>query len=133
MAEVLTNETAEEERVMDSNELNERIRALEDDDQYTVKGIEGTGKCIPYYGWFWRDVDFDGPLNLGWAGRDGFDTPDFVGFMENNKWGYDYINASQEEGTEIRRLLELAVVSPRNETLQTVFDYMQTLKPGGKP
>ncbi len=41
----------------------------------------GPSKSVPYIGWYWREVDFTRPFTLGHCGE-------FVGFMENNKWGY---------------------------------------------
>ena len=119
---------------MKSKALNNKIRELCDSDDYVVKGIETSGKCVPYIGWFWREVDFDSPIYLGiipdidvqelGGARGGF-----VGFMENNKWGYESFKCSDNQTREIKRLLELAVKNPSNETLQVASDYIQSLNP----
>lgn len=42
----------------------------------------GYGKRIPYIGWHWRNTDFIGKdITIG-------DCEDYIGVMENNKWGY---------------------------------------------
>ena len=53
----------------------------------------------------------------------------WVGFMENNKWGYDEFRVKGEHQEHIRYLVEVAVTAPSNENFQELFDYMQTLKP----
>lgn len=117
---------------MNSKTLNKKIREIADDEQpYLVKGLSDSGKCIPYIGWFWREVDFDKPLTLGYTDEKGFDVPHWVGFMENNKWGYPEFACTKEQSAEIKRLLVEAVKNPNNETLQAVFDYIQTLRPTG--
>ncbi len=105
---------------MTSDELNRAIAELCNDEQYKVRGLEDTGKCIPYIGWYWRYVDFDDyPYMFGII------PGEFKGFMENNKWGYDYAIPTEEQSRHIRALLEKAVQNPSNETLQAVFDAIQ--------
>ena len=51
------------------------------------------GKRVPYVGWFWRYVNFvDADFVIG-------DCVDFVGFMENNKWGYRQRRLTPEEAS----------------------------------
>ena len=118
---------------MNSKTLNEKIRGLEDRDEFTVKGLETTGKCIPYIGWYWRDVDFGSPIYLGIIPDDvveiGGSKGGFAGFMENNKWGYEGFECTLPQTQQIEELLIKAVEKTSNETLQAVFDYMQTLRP----
>jgi hypothetical protein len=128
----------------ESTELNDFIHSISDISSMHVKGLEATGKSLPYIGWFWREVDFTEPtIRLG-------DCGDFVGFMENNKWDYPQWRTKEEQTAEIvKRLLamkatvdkaiEAAKVAgikeehivhyPSQEVLQEFFDYMQTLKP----
>ena len=114
---------------MTSDKLNEILAELADaDDLYNVKGLEGTDRCIPYIGWFWRDVNFDADrCTLGDCGQ-------FVGFMEKNKWGYDQFVIEGERWARVKQLLVVAAANPSDETLQAVFDFMQSLRPdaGGK-
>lgn len=116
---------------MDSNELNERIAAICDDDMhYAAFG----GKAIPYIGWFWREVNFDHSSCLFGVIPDDEvlgDKP-LVGFMENNKWGYGYIHCDGEDWVEIKQLLEAAVTDTCRETLQAVNDKIQSLLPERK-
>ncbi len=116
---------------MDSKTLNAKIKELDGDDRFTVKGLEDSGKVIPYIGWFWRNVDFTRAISLGYTteGEEEWDAPDFVGFMENNKWGYPEVTCTLEQTENVERLLILAVEKPSNQTLQAVFGYIQTLRP----
>jgi hypothetical protein len=115
---------------MNNKKLNKSIRELCDEEQYQVRGLETTGKCIPYIGWYWREVDFAQPFYLGYVlmGADAFwgiKCDGFAGFMENNKWGYPERKVTSKQQKEIRKLLEIAVLTPSNNTLQKVFDYIQ--------
>ena len=114
---------------MDSKTLNEKIRGLDGNEQFEVVGLEDSGKCIPYIGWFWREVDFGREVWLGYTEEEGDDYPPFVGFMENNKWGYPQFKCTIPQTQRIEELLIEAVEKTSNETLQVVFDYMQTLRP----
>ncbi len=120
---------------MDSKTLNTKIKELDGTERFNVKGLEGSGKCIPYIGWFWREVDFTSPISLGilppqdsqFAKTDGW-----VGFMENNKWGYDEFTCTLPQSQRLEELLIEAIEKLSNETLQAVFNYMQTLRPSKK-
>ncbi len=114
---------------MDSKTLNDKIAELDGDERFEVKGLEGSGKCIPYIGWFWRTVDFTHAIHLGYTNEKGYDFPAFVGFMQNNKWGYPTFKCTLAQTQQVEELLIEAVEKPSNKTLQAVFDYMQTLKP----
>lgn len=107
---------------MTNEQLNETICGIENTGEYSVKGLSEHGKAFPYIGWYWREVDFDKPFVLG-------DCGSFIGFMENNKWGYPQWLVTLEQATEIKRqLLELAV-TPTDEALQAFHDYIQTCTP----
>jgi len=109
---------------LDNQHLNDKVSELADDERFTVKGLEGTGKAVPYMGFGWRSVDFDSPINLG-------DNDRFIGFMENNKWGYDEWVISEEQTKEVRDLVSEVVRSPSNQTLQRLYDYLQKCAPEG--
>jgi hypothetical protein len=103
-----------------SKELNDAIREVCDRDDLQIEG----GKCIPYIGWYWREVDFDAE-----TARFGVIPPEeeggapFVGFMENNKWDYDYTReTTPEEWKEIKDLLEVTVKNSTKNTTQAVWD-----------
>ena len=116
---------------MDSNELNEQIAAICDDDtDYEAFG----GKAIPYIGWWWREINFDRESCIfGVIPGDEEDLSGevsgkpLVGFMSRNKWGYDYIHCNGEDWIEIKRLLGAAVVNICRETLRAVDDKIQSL------
>jgi len=106
-----------------SEELNEQISNMETD-AHPVKGLEGTGKSVPYIGWYWRNVDFKeyGYYPLG-------EIPDmFIGFMVNNKWGYKSWYPMEDQAKEIHRLLINAVLSDETKDFQELFNYIQTCK-----
>ena len=116
---------------MTSEELNDKLRDLSDEgDIYGPKGLESSGKAIPYYGWFWRTVDFDRPIRLAYAdGSGGDDVPSWVGFCEKNKWNYEEFTATREQTAEIRRLaIEFASLPSRGRA-QALFDYLQGTRP----
>lgn len=114
---------------MNSEQLNKKIREICDKDELSIEG----GKCIPYIGWFWRDVDFDAetysfgiiPTGTG----DYFNSPSeapYVGFMENNKWGYEYTKPlTKTEWVNVKNLLVIAVLNPNRETTGAVHDCIQ--------
>lgn len=113
---------------MTSDELNEWFannadRA--DDKDFYIKGLSGvSGKVVPYYGWGWRFIDFDGVDTLGWDGET------FIGFMGNNKWGYASYWLTREEMAQVReRSVQLATGSQTEADFQSFFDYLQTFKP----
>ena len=114
---------------MNNKDLNNKIAKFcqdftnEDHEDITVVGLEDSGKIVPYIGWFWRLVDFDKPIRLGYL------PCRFVGFMENNKWDYDEWQTTEVQSKEIVRLLEALVTNPTSESAQGVFDYLQTCIP----
>ena len=116
---------------MNSDELNRRIKVFDgiDDVPYDAFG----GKPVPYIGWFWREVNFDrvspgGAYEFGAipVRAEGNDVP-LVGFMENNKWGYDYVWADEEQWTEIKRLLVGAVEDPTPKNFERANVAIQSL------
>jgi hypothetical protein len=97
-------------------------------------GPHGTGKRIPYIGWFWRPTDFVGKkICIGDAGQ-------MIGVMERNKWGYPARWMTEEEVDKFIEYLERAfteldrggVVSELEATAEKVFvecwQWFQTLK-----
>lgn len=107
---------------MDSDILNDRIRELENKDAFFGGPMAKHGKALPYIGWFWRTVDFDQPITLG-------DCGGFIGFMENNKWGYEEWVTTPEQSATIRQLVDVVVTNPGPATLQSLFDFVQGCKP----
>lgn len=113
---------------MDSKELNRRIREIDesDDPPYICFG----GKVIPYIGAFWRDVDFDAECAVfGIIPQDLDDDVPLVGFMENNKWGYESYIVKGETWQNIKRLIEKAVKEPTYENWKAVDEAIQSTLP----
>lgn len=107
---------------MTSEELNQRVKQVCDEvDVFEAFG----GKCIPYIGWYWRDVDFDAETYRFGVIPDGDGS--LIGFMENNKWGYSRVEADETEWAEIKQLLVEAVTDSTVEKLGTVNSAIQTL------
>lgn len=103
---------------MNSETLNKKIYEIDDKDELSTSG----GKCIPYIGWFWRNVDFDAKTY-----RFGILPGEFVGFMENNKWDYNYTRElTPKEWEKVKALLVDAVTNPTKKTTRVVWDYIQT-------
>jgi hypothetical protein len=108
---------------MTSQELNEAIEAICGEAEYSV-GVfpRETGKAVPYIGWFWRSVDFDRPISFGDCGV-------FVGFMENNKWGYPEYDLTPEQDAECKRRLRELVAAPSREACKKFWEWAQTTRP----
>lgn len=67
----------------------------------------GHGKRIPYIGWFWRSVDFANQYyTIG-------DCGEFIGFMENNKWGYASRRLTPEESQKVTKIVLAAYTASR--------------------
>lgn len=108
--------------------LNAEMRAMDREDfPFAVRGLEGSGKIVPYIGWFWRAVDFSAPEF--WLGYCNDSCGQFVGFMQNNKWDYPEFCITAEQVVRVRELLVAVAVDPNETTCQALFDYMQTLAP----
>lgn len=126
-----------------SKEINEFLRKFDDNDadkRWSVKNFtEDSGKVVPYIGWFWREVDFEKPFQLGYCPeQSGQDTGEivtegvrhgFVGFMRNNKWFYPEWMVTEEQRKEIVARLVGIIDKPTQKKFQNFFDYMQTLRP----
>ncbi len=97
-----------------SKELNKKIAEI--CDNWDI----GHGKCIPYVGWYWREVNFDDKNYVF-----GIIPGEFVGFMENNKWDCDYRDTTPEEWEEIKDALCDAVDTPCKETTEKVWNMIQ--------
>lgn len=118
---------------MDSAELNRRLAEVADADVMD-RGDTG-GKGIAYYGWYWRDVDWDRPISLAYPRKLrelGHERDGWVGFCENNKWDHPEFTCTPEQSAELRRLAEAIVAGPVGEMkvrMEALFDYMQSLRP----
>lgn len=118
---------------MTSEELNKRIAEICDGESGISFEAFG-GKIVPYIGWYWRNVNFDAEDCIFGIIPECEDEPfgephgTLIGFMENNKWGYDAVFAKGEVWKEIRRLLEVAVTEMTNESFRAVNDAIQALK-----
>lgn len=65
-----------------NGELNRFVSSYADYDEDETGSTPRFDKRVPYIGWYWRSVDFtNNRIYIGHCGE-------FVGFMENNKWGY---------------------------------------------
>jgi hypothetical protein len=93
----------------------------------------GHGKRLPYIGWYWRSVDFARKrITVG-------DCGDFIGFMENNKWGHPERDLSPDECDHVIDLLWRArregsrggnlaeIFAARDEVLTELWGWMQDL------
>lgn len=106
---------------MTSDEINQRIHEICDDETFAPPELARHGKTIPYIGWFWRDVDFDKRITLGYCGS-------FIGFMENNKWDHDEWITTDEQSVAIREAAEAICKCDRDglaPLLQRFYDLIQ--------
>jgi len=118
-----------------SDEINEAIYKMDYrvGDNTLYKSCIG-GKVIPYIGWFWREVYFD--ADHCWLGI----IPEFdngheriykprVGFMQNNKWGYDEFKVKGAQWGTLRKLIVTALKEMTVDSFERVDSYMQSLLP----
>lgn len=111
---------------MTSQELNDFMSDnADDDDGIVVPGLLfGSGKVVPYMGWWWRDIDFDAPtVPLGRTDENPHGPSQLVGFMANNKWYYPQKNVPTEL---IRPAVEAFVEDRTNETARDLYDAVRS-------
>lgn len=93
------------------------------------------GKPVPHIGWFWRRVDFDSDKvflgvitveELSGYGE-GICEGDFVGFMENNKWGYQSFEVAGERWCRLRAMVAALVEGRTMAQHRELVAYMQEL------
>ena len=121
---------------MTGKELNEKIAALCEVGTAAYEAFGG--KAIAYIGWFWRDVDFGAdscalgvvPPSARCVNCSRTDYPAQVGFMPDNKWGYDTITVEGEPWRQIKAALEKAAHNPTRDNLKAVDDMIQALYEG---
>ncbi len=75
-------------------------------------------------------VDFDrgGTYLFGVLPSDEEHDYPLVGFMENNKWDYDFVVANSHQWARIKELLTLAVENTNAETLEAVDVAIQAVR-----
>lgn len=116
-------------------EYNDFLRDLAD---YREGAVDphGHGKRVPYIGWYWRHVAFSaGTFSIGNCG-------DFIGFMENNKWGYPERLVTPDEFAAVMAIIDAAmvansrggrldqIVAATHAEIDRLWDYLQTLEIG---
>jgi len=120
-----------EDAILDSeyNDFLGRRADYEDDEN----DEHGHGKRLPYIGWYWRHIAFSGAIPIG-------DCGEFVGFMGNNKWDYPERDLTEQEKSDVMRIIDEAMVlasqggllsdiqKNTNAKLRELWNYMQTLK-----
>lgn len=78
--------------------LNELVAEFSDFDDGEVDP-RWFGKRVPYIGWYWRDIDFENErYYIG-------DCGEFIGFMENNKWGYPERMLTPDEARQVSQIV----------------------------
>ena len=125
---------------------NEQIHELCDlpyDDNNSDRDIHNSGKLIPYIGWFWRSITVTDPAfaTIGRIDHTVGDEPvgdvqdssdEFVGIMQNNKWGYPERSMTKAEIEKFCEYIDLAIKTPeikdRDQVLSDLWDWMQTLE-----
>lgn len=98
-------------------QVNDRIRSLANGD-FRIPELEDTGKAVAYQGWYWRDVSPD-HMVLAHNGR-------WVGFCENNKWGFPTTHLVDDEAAQVWQMLESIAIEPTFDKLQALYDHLQT-------
>jgi hypothetical protein len=120
---------------MNSDEINKLISKLDNTKPPIYESCIGE-KLIPYIGWSWRNVDFDADcISLGvipaFEGGDYAESNDCpkVGFMQNNKWGYDEFTIMGDQWKTIKRLITTALEKRDGASFEAVDLYLQSLLP----
>ena len=115
-----------------SEELNKKIELICDgvpnksgDPEWPFEPVRGTGKVIWYWGWYWREVDFEVTRLRLCTDYDGLNA----GFCEKNKWGYPGYSLDASQSLYLRGLLDKAVDRPIEANLQAVWEFMQETIP----
>ncbi len=113
-----------------SDEINGLLRDLDGKENLPYEAF--VGKAVPYIGWFWRTVWFD--KEDYWFGvlpvyDHVIETNDKerLGFMENNKWGYAYCYCPPDVWSEIRTLLEEALLNQTYDNFRAVDEKIQSI------
>lgn len=118
-----------------NDKLNRFVSRYADYDE-DEHGSPREDKRIPYIGWFWRDVDFARPDTYIPIGNCG----EFIGFMENNKWGYPQRGLTSDEAKQVTDIVceayrlsrEGGIVSDIQKNtkakLEELWPLMQTFK-----
>ena len=72
-------------------------------------------------------VNFHDVITLG-------DCGSYIGFMENNKWGYPEWRVSPEQDANIKAMITDVVLDESNteEALFAIYEYIQTCAPAGE-
>ncbi len=118
---------------MTSDQINNRLQELDLEPNLPFE-LFNTGKAVPYVGWLWRQVDFDAFEHGYRVGifpdcKEGDEfCPGFIGFMQNNKWDYSYIEALPDDCKEIRRLMEIALEVNEKKDFVLLNNKIQGLK-----
>jgi hypothetical protein len=89
-------------------------------------------KRVPYIGWYWRDVDWSDLEHIPVAS-----CGEFIGFIMNNKWGYEQRYLTKDEAVKVVEIIDKAmenkggllsnIIAERDKHLKELWDYMQTL------
>lgn len=109
---------------MTNEELNKAIRVIEDKPEKPFHCWEGLSeKCFPYFGWFWRNVDWDrgSPITISLEGDVGIDVAE--------KWGYSPANVPEGFWPKLRAAFVRAVTEQTVESFKAVADLVQSLNP----
>lgn len=100
--------------------VNQRLNKLIDDTE---------GSPIPYFGWFWRDIDFFSPKGITIAEGNGR-----IAICENNKWGYPERYLTGGEQAQFRDLVWAAYLeySKGGTILETRMNIREALETAGE-
>lgn len=117
-----------------SNLLNLIVRTIDDiseknHPEWVIPELKGTGKLFPYYGWYWRAVEF-----YGWKHTKTGDLTNVIslakgefgwGFCESNKWGYPEKWLNTEQTKLIRDQLIKLVQDLSLEGFKNFYELIQ--------
>lgn len=115
--------------MLNSKELNEKIVDLDLHRlDLTPEALKLFNKVIPYYGFNWRTVNFDKLIWLGTSPYTVLDDKEFVpwiGFLTIQKANHKRWQATEEQSTKIKEMLQDLVTEPSLEKTTSFYNYMQ--------
>lgn len=109
-------------------------------------GYENEKLAVPYFGWYWREVDFEADYcylavspaeEPSWYHltaeaqflRQSYDFAGEVRFCQNNKWGYLEFKVEGEPWKKLVAMVKAHVANPTKEGIEELRVYMNSLAP----
>jgi hypothetical protein len=114
---------------MNNKELNAKLADLDDHHpEFTPEALKAFSKVLPYYGFGWKFINFDKPMMLGvspYTIENGQEFVPWVGFMAREKRSHRQWQATAEQATKLKEILENFATTPSLIAATEIYDYLQ--------